>query len=370
MEDIGDEDEAAALRYRGTKPRDIDFLRKNRERGGVVELPSGLQYKCIRNGPATSPHPGATTPCKCHYKGILTDGTEFDSTYKRRQPLIVRPDKVVPGWSEALQLMREGDKWEIFLPSHLAYGDRGAGPIPGNAVLIFELELIKVGVDECEGNWSRRAIWICALICFGMLLFGYQQFLLSSSPKFGPIISREEASSTMNPRVFFDIEIGGRSVGRIEFELFISVAPKTVENFRALATGEKGKGSSGQNLSYKGSRLHRIIPGFMCQGGDITRGDGRGGESIYGTTFPDEWEKAVVHHTGPGVLSMANRGRNTNNSQFFITTAATPWLDGKHVVFGQVVQGAEVLQAIEAIGSRSGHPLESVIIANAGELHP
>merc|ERR1712083_160017 len=123
------------------------------------------------------------------------------------------------------------------------------------------------------------------------------------------------------------------------------------ENFRALATGEKGiSSSSGKRLHYKGTRFHRIIPGFMCQGGDLTTGDGMGGESIYGAPFRDEWEHGVIHHTQPGLLSMANRGRDTNGSQFFITVAETPWLDGKHVVFGRVVKGLEVLKAMEALG--------------------
>lgn len=169
-----------------------------------------------------------------------------------------------------------------------------------------------------------------------------------------------------NPRVFFDITIGDRKAGRLVFELFADVVPKTAENFRALCTGEKGMGQSGKPLHYKGSRFHRIIQQFMCQGGDFTRGNGTGGESIYGNKFADENFK--LKHTGPGLLSMANAGPNTNGSQFFITTVVTSWLDGKHCVFGKVVEGMDVLNEMEKVGSRSGSTSADVTIADCGEL--
>ena len=169
-----------------------------------------------------------------------------------------------------------------------------------------------------------------------------------------------------NPRVFFDIGIGNKPAGRIVFELFADVVPKTAENFRALCTGEKGVGKSGKPLHFKGSAFHRIIQEFMCQGGDFTRGNGTGGESIYGEKFADENFKHK--HTTPGLLSMANAGPGTNGSQFFITTIATPWLDGKHVVFGKVVEGLDVVTAMEAVGSRSGSTSASVTITECGEL--
>jgi peptidylprolyl isomerase len=169
-----------------------------------------------------------------------------------------------------------------------------------------------------------------------------------------------------NPKVFFDITIGDAPAGRLTFELFADVTPKTAENFRALCTGEKGTGQGGKALHFKGSSFHRIIPDFMCQGGDFTRGNGTGGESIYGAKFADE--NFTKKHTGPGILSMANAGPNTNGSQFFICTVATPWLDGKHVVFGKVTEGLDVVKKMEAVGSRSGSPSKAVKIADSGEL--
>ena len=168
------------------------------------------------------------------------------------------------------------------------------------------------------------------------------------------------------PRVFFDVTIGGAPAGRIVFELFSDIVPKTAENFRALCTGEKGNGRSGKPLHYKGCPFHRIIPQFMIQGGDFTRQNGTGGESIYGEKFADENFKEK--HTGPGMLSMANAGPNTNGSQFFITTVACPWLDGKHVVFGKVVEGMDVVKKLEACGSQSGATSKKCAIADCGQL--
>ena len=169
-----------------------------------------------------------------------------------------------------------------------------------------------------------------------------------------------------NPQVYFDIAIGGMPAGRITFELFADVVPRTAENFRALCTGEKGMGRERTPLHFKGSSFHRIIPGFMCQGGDFTRGNGTGGESIYGEKFADENFK--LKHGGAGTLSMANAGPNTNGSQFFICTANTSWLDGKHVVFGRVIDGMPVVQQMEKMGSQGGRTSQPVVIADCGQL--
>ena len=209
-------------------------------------------------------------------------------------------------------------------------------------------------------RWASWARLFAVVVGAWVLVAGVDGVVTPKTDK----VRQEDARVTH--QVYFDVEIGGEAAGRVVFGLFGDVVPKTVENFRALCTGEKGEGKAGKPLHYKDSVFHRIIPNFMIQGGDFTHGTGTGGESIYGHKFADENFK--IDHFGKGTLSMANAGQDTNGSQFFICTVDTPWLNDRHVVFGKVLSGMEVVTAMEAIGSQSGKTSKVVRIADSGEL--
>ncbi len=356
------------------------FLRENAKRSGVIELPSGLQYKAVKSV-KSGMSPNRTSNCHVHYRGTTLEKVEFDNSRKRgSRPTQFRPSDVIAGWREALMLMKEGEVWELTIPPKLAYGKRGAGKqIKPDAVLQFKIELIKVDMDD--SSWFKIPPWVTNIPTFAWLLVAYFLYVTATgagwnSParKLNKVALEDVKGSLGNEKVFMDICVSGMTEGlvlreRIEIELFSSLVPKTSANFLHLCTGDRGLGKCGKRLHYKDSFFHRVIPGFMAQGGDFERGNGTGGESVYGGKFDDEFELGYVPHSEPYLLSMANKGSNTNSSQFFITFTATPHLDGKHVVFGRVLESSKgAMRLLEKYGSPSGKPKAVLQVTDCGEL--
>lgn len=221
---------------------------------------------------------------------------------------------------------------------------------------------------------SNSVVWqIGTFVVVGAVFVGVGNYLSNLNLHFDE--DNDASTSELTPpqaeitsKAFFDISIDRIPAGRIVIGLFGNVVPKTVNNFETLCNGTEIRGKT--KLAYEKSAFHRIIPNFMIQGGDFTRHNGTGGRSIYGSEFDGRFEDEnfQLRHKGPGVLSMANSGRNTNGSQFFITTAKTPHLDGRHVVFGTVLEGWDIVKMIESCGSNSGKPSKIVVIEKSGIL--
>ena len=346
------------------KEEGLNFLAQNAEDPETTTLESGLQYKVLAAGPLEGQMPQAGSRCVCGYTSAYANGTIFLEHLGDRNVTLVA-GSFLKGVAEALSLMHEGDKWKLVLPPDLGYGSRGSPPtIPADAVLQIELELLQVnppGMFVFFGiDFSR---WLGVILLGGFQIYNLFFAPSEADKRKGKPLTVADASSAQHPRVYMDIHVGGKPAGRVEFELFETHFPKTSENFRALCTGEKGA-----KLNFAGCPFHRVVPGFVCQGGDVTEGNGTGGQSIYGEAFDHEFEKGVVGHTQPYLLSMASAGFfASNTSQFCITFAKLPHLDGKHVVFGKLVSGEEGVQAIEAVGSGNGRTYQPVTITACGE---
>lgn len=300
-----------------------------------------------------------------HYVGTLEDGTTFDSSRERNEPIkfTVGSGMMIPGFDKGVLGLAVGQSKTIKCAPADAYGEvrpENILRVPKKDVVdAVGEDFVKVGEKLMVGQGMPAEI---------IEVTDSEVALDANHPLAGKTLNfdielmsldRLEVKHRDKFKCYFDITIGGEAAGRVTMEIRGDVTPKCGENFRQLCTGEAGFG-------YKGSPFHRVIPGFMCQGGDFTNRNGTGGKSIFGNKFEDE--NFTLKHTGPGILSMANAGPNTNGSQFFICTVATPFLDGKHTVFGQVVEGMSVVKAIESVGSRSGETAADVIIGDCGVI--
>jgi len=328
--------------------------------------PPSLIKRCVR----ASSSSGAQRVAKgdnvrIHYVGTLENGEQFDSSRERGEPIAfaVGGGMMIPGFDAGVLGMAVGEKKSIKCAPKDAYGDvrpENILRVPKKDVVdAVGAEYVKVGEKLMVGQGMPAEI---VEITDDEVALDANHPLAGKTLNFDievVTIERLDVKHREAFKCFFDITIGGEAAGRIVMEIRGDVTPKTGENFRQLCTGEAGFG-------YKNSPFHRVIPGFMCQGGDFTARNGTGGKSIFGNKFADE--NFQLKHTGAGILSMANAGPNTNGSQFFLCTAETAWLDGKHVVFGKVIEGMDVVKKVEKVGSKSGAVSKEVLIANCGEM--
>jgi len=340
------------------------LLAKYKARDDVITAAKGVHYRVITAGPADGKVANELTPLSFRFTAhVLGDDDEpFGSTGSARRIPHKRPHEFkVAGLATALKLMRAGDEWEIVLAADVAFGKDGNNAVPQDMAVKFDFTVLEVlpEVTWLDIIWKfciDYPVYIVVVsLALKYVLDKYFGIVHSNRLK----LTADLLHSDSNPRVYLDIAIDNKPAGRIVLQLAPRSFPKTAENFRSLCCKPKRQG-------YKGSKFHRIIPKFMCQGGDFTKGDGTGGRSIYGEAFKDEFDKAYLTHDRPYLLSMANAGPDTNGSQFFITTAAALHLDEKHVAFGFVVEGKEVVDKMEACEGTP--PSNSVVITDCGEL--
>eukprot|EP00441_Pelagodinium_beii_P028082 CAMPEP_0197663750 /NCGR_PEP_ID=MMETSP1338-20131121/58217_1 /TAXON_ID=43686 ORGANISM="Pelagodinium beii, Strain RCC1491" /NCGR_SAMPLE_ID=MMETSP1338 /ASSEMBLY_ACC=CAM_ASM_000754 /LENGTH=375 /DNA_ID=CAMNT_0043242241 /DNA_START=105 /DNA_END=1232 /DNA_ORIENTATION=- len=362
-----------------------EMLSDNAKRPEVITEPSGLQYEILESAPKFNEPCKLIDRCMANFTMSLLDGSEWkvvESSEKLRKPVALVPDKSNPGLKEALLKMKEGDRWKIWLPSEIAYGQKGfnsshARVAPGAAVF-YEIELLEIKIELTTLMWwkeflmNNQLLLVFAVYFFWKIVPQLKELFWDEEAEFIDGVewlpTRKAAGLKKNATVFLDVEMGEEK-GRIELELFTEKYPKTAENFRALCTGEKGDGKSGKPLCYKGTSLHRVITDFMAQGGDVTNNDGSGGESIYGEKFDDEWENGFIKLDEAGILAMANSGKNTNMSQFFITVVPCNHLNKKNVGFGKVIAGMDFFEKIVAeVGSSTGKTSKKVVIVDCGEV--
>jgi len=389
-----------ALALGDTTPEEgMNWLKANVMQEGWTYTRTGLQYKVVDSGPTTGYPPDEDTLVVCDFVGTLTDGTEVETT-RGKGPATLKPSQVMTGLREAMLMMRAGDKWELALPSEMAFGKDSHDKVPAGSVLLFTLELLEVHTKPSiiatmfdntmhiyYPDWYKNGQY--ASIVLLMLISLYLADIRKKKGiKRGKVVTVEEATDKANPRVYLKIQVGDGTEpdGLIKFtdgvtleiELFSKIVPRTAENFRALCTGEKGACKTDPELAlcYRGSSLFRIYTDFLCQAGDITKDNGKGGESIYGPAFDDEWDNGyMLHKPNQYLLTSAagSAGENLNQSQFYFMLSPNheTYMDGRNVVFGRVVndKGKAWMDALGKLGDKeTGEPAGEITIVDCGQM--